>query len=59
MHCLHQQKIECHVGTYRQAAEWIPGGALIITVAPDGFCVAETGIVLTCEPMAKGKTPAT
>ncbi|MBC6992388.1 DUF5597 domain-containing protein [Hymenobacter sp. BT491] len=36
-------------------AEWTPGGGLIIAVAPDEFYVVGTGIVLTCEPTAKGK----
>jgi beta-galactosidase GanA len=36
-------------------AEWTPGGGLIIAVAPDEFYVVGTGIVLTCEPLAKGK----
>jgi beta-galactosidase GanA len=35
--------------------DWTPGGALIIAVAPDEFYVVGTGIVLTCEPTAKGK----
>ncbi|OUJ74635.1 GH35 family beta-galactosidase [Hymenobacter crusticola] len=34
---------------------WSPGGGLIIAVAPDEFYVVGTGIVLTCEPIAKGK----
>lgn len=36
-------------------ANWTPGGGLIIAVAPDEFYVVGTGIVLTCEPTAKGK----
>ncbi|TGE26167.1 mannonate dehydratase [Hymenobacter aquaticus] len=35
--------------------QWTPGGALIIAVAPDEFYVVGTGVVLTCEPTAKGK----
>ncbi|GAB3577522.1 GH35 family beta-galactosidase [Hymenobacter daeguensis] len=36
-------------------AEWSPGGGLIIAVAPDEFYVVGTGLVLTNEPLAKGR----
>jgi len=36
-------------------AEWSPGGGLLIAVAPDEFYLVGTGIVLTAEPLAKGK----
>ncbi len=36
-------------------AEWTPGGGLLIAVAPDEFYLVGTGIVLTAEPLAKGK----
>jgi len=36
-------------------AEWSPGGGLLIAVAPDEFYLVGTGLVVTCEPLAKGK----
>jgi beta-galactosidase GanA len=36
-------------------AEWSPGGGLLIAVAPDEFYLVGTGLVVTCEPTAKGK----
>lgn len=34
---------------------WSPGGGMIIAVSSDEFYVVGTGLVLTCEPTAKGK----